>query len=504
MKILFSFVLVLIGITFISGWAAEKPATRPNILLMLADDWGPDHASILGDAAVKTPVFDTLAREGILFKNAYAAVPSCTGSRAAILSGQASHRLQGAINLSCVWKDIPPLYTDLLEKSGYHVGYMEKGWGPGETAEKRKNPAGASFKNFKQFMAARAAKQPFCFWFGSHDPHRGYLPGLTKKMNIDVKKISVPPFLPDNAVIRADMADYYAEVQKFDKECGEMIEYLKAQGLYENTLLVMTGDHGYPFPRGKGHLYDSGVKVPLAMQWPAKISGQRVLTDFVSLADCAPTFLEAAGLPVPAVMTAKSLMNIFSSKEQGRVDPARSMIFCERERHTWCHENGQSYPSRSVRTDDYLYIANMRPNLYPAGHPYLNRKGKELAVGHVDCDEGPSKSFIIKNKDNPDIKLFYERCFGKRPAEELYDVKADPFMLNNLVAQEKFATALQQMRGKLQNWMQQTLDPRARGETDIWDAPAEHRQPRADVQSPGFKSEQEKPASQKESAKALL
>ncbi len=193
---------------------------QPNILLSLADDWGV-HAGVYGDKVVKTPVFDELAKAGVLFEHAYISSPSCAPSRAAILTGQWHWRLEEAANL---YGPIPmndPVYTDILEKAGYFVGYTRKGWGPGELGNRKRNPAGNEFKDFETFLAQRPKDKPFCFWFGSHDPHRGYVLNSGAESGIPLDKIEVPAYYPDNKVIRGDIADYYFEVQRFDRETGE-------------------------------------------------------------------------------------------------------------------------------------------------------------------------------------------------------------------------------------------------------------------------------------------
>ena len=319
---------------------------RPNILFCLADDWGPNHAGILGDPYVETPTFDRIARQGVLFANTFVAAPTCTASRAAILTGQMPHRLGQAINLSCEWRNIPPLFTDLLSGAGYHVGYSRKGWGPGAHPGRELNPAGTKYENFEEFLAQRQAAAPFFFWFGSHDPHRGYNRAFSQASRIDPARVAVPPYLPDALEVRQDLADYYAEVQRFDREVGELLKHLAARGELENTVVVMTGDHGFPFPRAKGHHYDSGVLAPLAIRWGRHLTPDRRATDFISFTDFAPTFLELAGLPIPPEMTGRSFVNTLTAARGGLVDPERTHVFTERERHTWCHPDGKSFPCK--------------------------------------------------------------------------------------------------------------------------------------------------------------
>ena len=247
---------------------AAAPTSRPNILYLLADDWMYPHASCLGDPIIKTPTFDRIAREGVLFRNAYAAAPSCTPSRGAMLTGQWHWRLEQGANLFLFLPARFETYPDLLEKAGYHVGFLRKGWAPGqETGGGRtRNPAGPRYKDFAQFLAARPSGKPFCFWFGSTDPHRPYRWESGVASGMDLKKVVVPPYLPDCETVRKDICDYYWKAQRFDQEAGQLIAMLEKAGELDNTILVMTGDNGWPFPRCKATVYETGTHQPLAIR----------------------------------------------------------------------------------------------------------------------------------------------------------------------------------------------------------------------------------------------
>ncbi len=447
--------------------AAAPPASaeRPNILFCLADDWSWPHAGIYGDRVIKVPTFDRVAREGVLFNYCFSAAPSCTASRGAILTGQYPHRLEEGGNL---WGTLPkkfPVYTNLLEAAGYHVGLIRKGWGPGDfrPGGYTQNPAGRSFKSFAEFYKSVPAGQPFCFWFGAHEPHRPYEEYSGKKLGLDPAGVRLPTFWPDAPEVRDDVLDYYAAVQHFDREVGEMLDLLQKAGQLDNTLVVMSGDNGWPFPRCKANVYDGGTRQPLAVRWPARVPGGRVLDDFVNLMDLAPTFLEAAGQPVPPEMTGRSIVGLLTgAKKPG----SRQTVFVERERHANVRRGDLSYPIRAIRTPEFLYIRNFRPDLWPAGDPEMWK-----AVGPFgDCDDGLTKQYILAHRDEPDVQPLFQLCFGKRPAEELYDVKADPDQLHNLADQAAYADTQQKLRAQLDHWMRDTADPRAINPTDDrWD-----------------------------------
>ena len=267
------------------------------------------HAGAYGDPVVKTPAFDRIAKEGVLFEHAYISSPSCTPSRNAILTGQYHWRLGPGANLWSTLDTAHRTYPLLLEESGYFVGHWRKSWGPGSLKNwGGVHPAGRKFKSFDAFLAERPKDKPFCFWLGASDPHRPYKAGTGVESGMDLGKIKLFEHYPDSEEIRSDVADYYFEVQRFDKDVAGALAKLEKAGLLENTLVVMTGDHGMPFPRCKGNLYDSGARVPLAIRWPGVVKPGRVVEDFVSTTDLAPSFLEAGGREAAsAAMTGRSL-----------------------------------------------------------------------------------------------------------------------------------------------------------------------------------------------------
>ena len=443
----------------------EQPAAlkRPNIVLAIADDWSFPHAGIYGDATVGTPHFDRIAREGARFTHAFVAAPSCTPSRAALLTGQAVHRLQEGGNLHGFLPQSYAVYPDLLEAAGYAVGHSGKGWGPGrfEPGGRTRNPAGPVFKNFDEFMQQRAAGTPFCFWFGSTDPHRPYEPGSGARSGLQVDRVRVPRFLPDTPEVRNDLLDYYFEVQRFDTDLGRIIETLERAGELSNTIIVVTSDNGMPFPRAKANVYDAGARVPLAIRWPGVVKPGTAIDSFVSLTDIAPTLLESAGLKPPETMTGRSLLPAMKGESQ----PGRDRVFIERERHANVRRGDLSYPVRAIRTSDYLYIRNFRPDRWPAGDPE-----QHVAVGPFgDIDGGPSKSLLLDKRTDSSVASHFQLATAKRPAEELYDLRRDPEQLENVAGQPAHQAAQKRLRAELERWLRETGDPRATVDDDRWD-----------------------------------
>ena len=443
---------------------------RPNIVLAIADDWGWPHAGAYGDRGVKTPTFDRLARDGVLLENAYISSPSCTPSRGAIITGQQFWRLGGAGNLWSVWPSTFAEYPKLLAGDGYFVGSYRKGWGPGTYPDSSVSPAGKIYRTVEAFFEARPDGMPFCFWFGASDPHRPYAPGTGVKAGVKLEDVHLFEHYPDSEVIRNDVADYYFEVQRFDSDVGELVELLERMGELDNTLIVMTGDHGMPFPRGKGNLYDSGARVPMAIQWKERVPGSRTVTDFVSTTDIAPTFLEAAGLAAPAEMTGRSLVDLLVSGKAGRIESARDHVLIGRERHVLAQEANDlgGYPSRGIRSDDFLYIRNYRPDRWPAGTPDYKRSAVPNAW-LADCDNSPTKWFLWQNRSDPALKRYYDLAFAKRPAEELYDLKKDPGQVSNVADEAEYVQIRKQLAVRMTRSLAQLADPRIAGRGDLFD-----------------------------------
>ncbi len=442
---------------------AQVGRPAPNILLVIADDWSYPHAGAYGDRTVATPAFDRVAREGALFSRAFIASPSCTPSRAAILTGQPVHRLAEGGNL---WGFLPErfaVYPDLLERAGYQVGFTGKGWGPGrfEPGGRPRNPAGTHFENFDAFLAARRKGQPFCFWFGSTDPHRPYDHGSGARAGLQAATVAVPPYLPDTPAVRGDLLDYYAAVQRFDTQLARLLETLGRRGELDTTLVVVTSDNGLPFPRGKANLYDAGTRMPLAIRWPGRVRPGTKVDALVSLTDLAPTFLDAAGLAIPSAITGRSLLPLLKNP----AFPGRDRIFVERERHANVRRGDGGYPARAIRTADYLYIHNYRSDRWPAGDPETY-----FAVGPFgDIDGGPAKDLLLDRRADPPIARFFALATAKRPAEELFDLKKDPHQLVNVAVEPAYAQTRARLERALEAWQRSTGDPRLDTDDDRWD-----------------------------------
>lgn len=462
-----------------AAFAAQSPNRRPNIFFAISDDQSWLHTGIAGDKVVRTPVFDRVARSGVHFVHDFCCAPSCAPSRAGILTGQDIWRLEEGGNMVSTLPRKFDVYPDLLEQAGYWVGYTGKGWGPGnDTAGGRtRNPAGPMFNthripgqalvrsdidydaNFRDFLAKRPKGRPFCFWFGSNDPHRQYDAGSGFRSGMRLENVIVPPFLPDVPEVRSDYLDYYFEIERFDRELGEALRLIEEAGELNNTLVVITSDNGISVPRGKANLYDHGTRMPLAVSWPERVKPGRTISDFVSAADLAPTFLEAAGVPVPQAMTGRSLMPLLLSGRSGKIDPARDFVITAMERHTDRRAGGLGYPMRAIRTDKFLYIRNYAPDRWPAGDPPM----------FGDVNAGPTKTSLVSGQRDSRLKDLWELAFGKRPAEELYDLARDPDQMVNVAGRPEYSSPKARLSSRLEQRLKETNDPRATGGKLLWD-----------------------------------
>ncbi|MCA9080462.1 MAG: sulfatase [Planctomycetaceae bacterium] len=457
------FVLAASGSLFASTASGVEAARRPNVLILMGDNWAWKHAGAYGDQVVQTPTFDRLARDGVLFRNAFCSVPSCAPARAVFLTGQAAHRLEGAANL---WGDFPAkftVFTDVLEAGGYRVGHSGKGWGPGnfEASGRTRNPAGSKYRDLAEFLTDQSGDVPFLYWHSSREPHAPWLEIPSVSDKLDSQTIEVPDVLPDHPYVRDDIRRYYGEVQQFDTDCAAMLALLRTKQLDKHTLVLMLADNGWQMPRGLAHVYDWGTRVPLAAYWPGHTKAGHVAEEFVSFEDFAPTFLELAGLSVPEFMTGRSIVPLL----RGENDSARDHVFVERERHANVRAGDLTYPSRAIRTRDYLYIRNLEPDRWPAGDPI-----KHWAVGpYGDVDWSLTKDLLIAEDRPASLDRFYELGFGKRPGEELYDLRTDPDQARNVANDAQYRQTLADLRAQLQDWMQRTDDPRATGPTDVFD-----------------------------------
>jgi N-sulfoglucosamine sulfohydrolase len=477
--------LLGVGMSGLAGIEKEgESAFRPNILFALADDLSFPHTSAYGCSWVKTPGFDRVAAEGLLFNNAYTPNAKCGPSRGCILTGRNSWQLEEAANHWCFIPDKYVTFMEALEADGYFIGFSDKGWEPGVPSEGRL-PTGKRYSlemtpptsairpvdyagSFSQFLDEKEPEQSFCFWYGSFDPHRPYEfgSGISKggKRLSDIDR--VPAYWPDNETVRTEMLDYAYATEYFDLHLQKMIAELERRGLLENTIIVVTSDNGMPFPRVKSNVYDASVHMPLAVMWKEGIvSPGRVIDDYVSFIDFAPTFLELAGVEGESAgmqpVQGRSLLELFRTDRSGRVVPERDHVLLGRERHDVGRPDDQGYPVRGIVSNGWLYLRNLEPDRWPQGDPQ---------TGYSDMDGSSTKTTILNSRVDPEQPMrFWDLCFGKRPAEELYHLASDPDCVRNLAGQAAHQGMKRMLQTQLLSQLESQHDPRMFGEGAIFD-----------------------------------
>jgi arylsulfatase A-like enzyme len=512
-------ILVSVGIaSALLGARAGTVPVKPNILFVFADDWG-RYASVYAEVdplsffntVIKTPNVDRLAKEGTLFRNAFVNSPSCTPCRSSLMSGRYFFNTgRGAILNGAEWDPAIPSFPLLLRDAGYHIGKSYKVWSPGSPADApfggqqyayekagrapnnfseetesrlaagltveaaRQEILGQVRQNFDDFLAARKPGQPWLYFFGPTTTHRAWVKGSGKKhwgIDPDALKGKLPMPWPDVPEAREDAADYLGECQSVDACVGTLMKRLEESGELDRTVVVVSGDHGFPgVPDGKCNLYSRGTSVALVVRWPGGKPG-RVVDDFVCLPDLAPTFMELGGVKIPAGVTARSLVPVLASDKSGQVDPARTWAITGRERHVAEARDGNlPYPMRALHTPDFLYIRNFAPERWPMGAPAA-ADGKTEALdakllehnthyAFADMDASPTKAWLVLNRDSVEWKWYYDRAFGKRPAEELYDLRADRFQTHNLAGDPAYATHAARLGAELIARLRAAGDPR--------------------------------------------
>ena len=524
MKLLLTLTLIL------ATTMAHAAAKKPNILFFFADDWGryaSAYAALDGrqtaNDVIKTPNVDRIAKNGVLFRNAFVNAPSCTPCRSSLCSGRYFFNTGlGAMLQGAKWDASIPAWPLLLHDAGYHIGKTWKVWSPGTPADAPYgirqyafDKTGNRFSDFsenvtkliKQGMSVKEAKEnlfndvrvnfddflaswkkekdkPFCYWFGATNTHRLWEKGSGKALwNIDPDSLQgrMPKNLPDVPEAREDFADMLGESQAWDEAVGIILKKVEEMGELQNTMIVISGDHGAGgFPGAKCNLYDFGLHVSLAIWYPGA-KGGRVVDDLVSLPDLCPTFLEAGGVPLPKGLNSRSLMPLITSDKSGQIDPTRTWVIAGRERHVAAAREGNlTYPQRSLRTHDFLLIHNFKPDRWPLGAPYQVTdtsapSHEELAhntfCAFPDMDAGEIKAWLVEHRNDPKWRWYYDYAFAKRPEFELFDVKKDPDQIHNVAADPEYADIKARLSQQLMDILVNAGDPRVTGDGLTFEKP---------------------------------
>ena len=413
---------------------------KPNIIVFIADDVSWDDIGVYGNDQVVTPNIDNLAKNGLIFNNAYLTTSSCSPSRNSILTGRYPHNT-GAAELHTE----PPLdmtsFPEILKDKGYytlqagkfHMGeYAKRGFHEVHDNKQINGLGGEDY--WVEGLKKRPKLKPFFLWYASYDAHRIWGENeFSGTHNPD--KIVVPDYLVNGSLTRLDLANYYDEITRFDHYIGEVVNELKAQGEYENTYIIVMADNGRPFPHSKTRLNNQGVKTPFIVHHPRSIKSNKKSNSLISAVDIASTILDIAGITPSESFQGNSFLNIINNPEL----KFRNYVFAE---HNW--HDYESY-QRMVRNEKYLYIKNSRPQ-FPQEGP-------------LDAINSPTYIDLKDAEKNKTISKVQAEIFIKpRPNEELYDLSNDPFQNKNLLDEGDIPQDYEVLKKILNQWINDTGD----------------------------------------------
>jgi N-sulfoglucosamine sulfohydrolase len=485
--------LLLTLVFLTTSFAAEK-----NIIFFIADDLG-DTLGCYGNSVVKTPNIDALAKDGVLFQQAYATTASCSASRSVIMTGIHNHangqygHTQHENHFSCFYSIAPLALPHVMRAQGYRTGLFGKNHvAPScvidydvEISERGRNTH-KLVDSAKSFILEKDSR-PFLAYIACSDPHRGsklephnllapdtfgnlppneHYQGI-QEVIYDPTSLPIPAFLPDTPECRAELTHYYQSVSRVDSGVGHLISFLKENQLYDKTLIIFTSDHGMAFAGGKTTVYEPGLKVPMIVRNPYQPKKVDTLSAFVSHTDITPTLLDFAGGLDHKKNAPKQTLDLKKFYAQhhlkpqdnsnnspksyhghswlnlleGQSDPARNEIYAS---HTF-HEIQMYYPMRTIRDAQYKLIWNIAHRL---DYPFAS----DLWVSstwQAQLQKGPQAPYGKRTVDE----------YLHRPAFELYDLNQDPNEIKNLANDPQYQSILKQYQSKIKTFQETTMDP---------------------------------------------
>ncbi|MCM8529762.1 MAG: sulfatase [Lentisphaeraceae bacterium] len=431
--------LILFSFLLSASVSADK---RPNFIMFIADDLSFNDFGCYGHPNIKTPSVDALAEGGMIFHNAYLTTSSCSPSRTSIITSRYPHNT-GAQELHQKGMDpnVQALYPRQLKKAGYYCAQSGKTHFNGDVStafDKIYSAQGAGSTGSDRWVKCieEAPKdKPFFMWFASKDSHRRWEDPQQKAGTHTLDDVIVPPYMFDGPETREDLLKYYNEVQSYDRAIGNVVSELKKQGRYENTVIFVLADNGRPFPRDKNWMYDSGIKTPFVVHWPAGLKAKQKTSSLISVLDIGPTFLELAGISKPEMMQGVSFTKLLK-------DPSatvRDFTFSER---NWHDQRGHT---RMVRFKNFAYLRNNRPDL--------------LGFNVTHHRNGPAYIELAQEWKKGNLNKIQADVFQlPRPTELLYDLSKDPNQVNDLTKNPEHKEMLDKLRKVMTQWEKETGD----------------------------------------------
>lgn len=419
---------------------AAEPAERPNVVWIIGEDMGPE-LGCYGDPNAITPNMDRLARQGARFTRAYTHAPVCAPCRSGLITGRYPTSI-GSHHMRSTLLDPPPMFTSFLQQSGYTVAWPTKA-GYGKTDFNFQVPAGAF--DVVTDWTKEIPRQPFFGYFNITTSHESQIrapaevfarntAALDPSQRQDPARMRVPAYHPDTPEVRRDLANYYELVTAVDHKVGEVLAALDRAGIADNTLVILTGDHGRGLPRSKRWVYEQGTHVPLIVRWPGRVEPGTVREDLACFLDLAPTTLAAAGVEIPETLDGRVIVG-------PGTEPAPRYVFAARDRMDEAEDR-----IRAVRDARYRYVRNFHPErpyaqriAYMELMPTMRVWRERAAAGTLDDAQA----------------LFFAPT---KPPEELYDVEADPDEVRNLAGDPAHRAKLEELRKALDGWIADTGD----------------------------------------------
>ena len=451
--------IALFSLIFCKSVTGQNKENTPNILLITLDDMNWDSPGVYGGIIPDlTPHIDNLAKEGVLFENAYVQAPNCSPSRVVIQTGLYPHQtgMRGFYYVKDNFNTLP----EILKDNGYFTGVLNK---PADTSispnfdkywDDRTSIKGAkkrSAKNYSELLEgfllkANKKQKPFYCVVNIADPHKPFFNDPSSiKLGFDefkpskmytIKDVKIPEYLPKNARIKKEVLNYYNSVKRGDDCVGEIIKALKSSRMADNTIVILLSDHGAPFHFAKSSVYKNGVKTPLIVSYPSKIKSAIESKSMVSSVDIAPTILEMTGSSIPKELVGKSFYSVLTKKKE----KISNYVFAQFDETA----GGTPRPSRTVIGKKYGYIFN----------PWAT--GSRVFIS-ASTYHATYKTMANMSKVNEDAKKRFDH-WKFRTIEELYDYEDDPHALNNLIDNPKYKDVVIELRKQLKIQMIKTND----------------------------------------------
>ena len=434
----------------------------PNFVWLVAEDQSPEWFPMYGNNTIRLPNLEALAKDGVLFTNAYSPVPVCAPARSSIITGMYPTTL-GTHNMRTYapWRDLPEkkpyetidlpsyspivpegvkMFTEYLRKKGYYTAN-----GPKEDYNFEKTDGAWDESSKQRHWRKRKEGQPFFTVFNFSVCHESQIwQRGNDSLFVNPAKLEVPPYFPDTETVRHDLAVNYSNLKRLDDQIGEVLKDLKEDGLYENSIIFFYGDHGGPFPRHKRALYETGTKVPMTIKFTNNKNAGSIDDRFISFIDLAPTVLSLAEIEPPKVMQGKAQFGKFEAKQKAKY------TFHSADRFDAIYDR-----LRAVRSERYKYIKSFNTDISHA-LPVAYREQMPMMQ--------ELRSLYAQGKLNEQQARWLH---PSKPEEELYDLQKDPFELNNLAGHEGMRDTLLHLRKILKDWMEETNDLGRIPESDL-------------------------------------